>query len=245
MDPVLYHAHHTLRSDDLAFWRDLAQQAPGKILELGCGTGRVLLRLVRDNHQVVGLDNDPVMLDFLHNLIPPTLSNSVEIHEADMRDFNLGETFPLVILPCNTLSTFSGGDRSRVFRAVRQHLAPGGVFVFGIPNPLVLADLPMIGDEELEDEFTHPATNNPVHVYSSWERSADRIAFFWRYDHVFPDGKVSEVTHSTSHFLDSPQTYVAELKAAGLKPFAVYGDFYREKFVPDSSYFITLARAAA
>ena len=243
MDPLLYHAHHTLRSEDLPFWRDLSLQTSGKVLELGCGTGRVMLRLVKDQIMVTGLDNDSTMLAFVRQSVPPQLGHFVEIHEADMRDFSLAEQFSLIILPCNTLSIFKSADRSKIFQAAKKHLAPDGVFAFSIPNTLVLADLPEIGEEELEDEFAHPSTNYPVHVYSSWERSTDRMSFYWRYDHVFPDGHIVKAVHHTTHYLDPPQAYIAELKACGLKPFAAYGDFFREKFEPDSSYFIVLARS--
>ncbi len=215
---------------------------PGKTLELGCGTGRVLLRLAKEHLRIVGLDNDPAMLQFIRQSIPPTISHLIEIHSADMRDFDLGESFPLIILPCNTLSTFDSQDRTRIFRSVRKHLSPDGVFAFSVPNGLVLKDLPAVGEEELEDEFAHPATNNHVNVYSSWQRDADSISFYWRYEHVFPDSHSIKAEHSTTHFLDPPQTYVSELSSTGLKPITAYGDFYHAKFEPDSPYFVVMAR---
>lgn len=242
MDPLLYHTHHTLRSDDLSFWRELAAASGGPVLELGCGTGRVLLRLLKDQIPVAGIDNDPQMLDFLRGLLPPTLANQAEVVEADMRAFDLGRAFPLVILPGNTLSTFPGFERKQIFTAVRKHLQPDGAFVFSIPNPLILSDLEEVGEEELEDEFSHPATGDPIQVFSSWEMSNGRVTFYWRYEHQHPDGRVVETRHETTHVLDAPQVYLSELKQAGLKPFAVYGDFLRETYTPDSPYFISFAR---
>ncbi len=243
MDPVIYHTHHSLRSEDLAFWRDLALETGGPVLELGCGTGRVLLRLLKENIQVHGIDNDPEMLTFLNRMIPPTMAWQLEVVEADMRSFDLGKQFPLVILPCNTFSIFNSSDRKRICERSRKHLQAGGKFVFSIPNTLLLQDLEDEGAVELEDEFAHPATGNPVQVYSSWEKSGDRITFFWRYDHIYPDGRAVTTENETMHFLDPPQAYLAELSGAGFKPSAVYGDFYRASFTPDSPYFVLIATA--
>ena len=65
MFPTLYHAHHGQYQEDLPFWLKLANQQGGPVLELGCGTGRVLLPLARGGFQTVGLDNDLEMLRFL------------------------------------------------------------------------------------------------------------------------------------------------------------------------------------
>jgi SAM-dependent methyltransferase len=241
MDPVIYHTHHTLRSEDLSFWRDIAQESGGPVLELGCGTGRVLLRLVKENLQVHGIDNDPDMLTFLNRMIPPTMAWQVEIDETDMRTFDLGKQFPLIILPCNTLSTFPRADRKSIYSRSQAHLHPGGKFIFSIPNTLILADLPDHGAVELEDEFSHPATGNPIKVYSSWEKDPGRITFFWRYDHHFPDGRVTTTEHTTTHVLDSPKQYLAEIQESGFKPTAAYGDFYLDSFTPDSPYFILVS----
>lgn len=241
MDPVIYHTHQSLRSEDIAFWRDLAQESGGPVLELGCGTGRVLLRLLKENFHVHGIDNDPEMLTFLRRMIPPTLAWQVEVFEADMRSFDLGKQFPLIILPCNTFSTFSGPDRKRIGAQCLKHLQPGGKFVFSIPNTLLLQDLEDHGAVELEDEFTHPATGNPIQVYSSWEKAGDRITFYWRYDHLYPDGRITTAEHDNTHMLDSPQNYVAELREVGLKPSAAHGDFFQSKFTPDAPYFILAA----
>ncbi len=245
MDPVIYHAHNMLRSEDLYFWRGLVVERGFPILELGCGTGRVLCRLMKDNYDVVGIDNDPKMIAYLQHIIPPQLSSLVQIVQGDMRTFDLGVQFPLIILPCNTLSTFDARDRQQIFQQVRKHLEPQGVFVFSIPNTLVLKDLPTEGEPDLEDEFKHPATHNPIEVYSSWEKKGNAITFRWQYLHMYPDGNTIEDEHVTTHYLDLPQAYVAELRASGLIPVSAFGDFDRQPFNPDSPYFILFAGLAA
>ncbi len=61
-DPVLYDWEYRRRRHDVAFYRMLADECGGPILDAGCGTGRLLVPLARDGHRVVGIDRSPAML---------------------------------------------------------------------------------------------------------------------------------------------------------------------------------------
>ncbi len=141
MFPHLYHAHHSLHSEDLAFWLDLAAKQPGPILELGCGTGRILIPLAQSGHTVVGLDNDPGMLALLKSHLPPLLSHKPLVIQADFTQFHLGRTFGLVLMPCNTYSTLSPEARRSTLVSVRAHFQPGGMFAVCFAQPRLAAQL--------------------------------------------------------------------------------------------------------
>jgi len=241
MDPILFHAHQSLHSSDVPFWIDLAARTGGPILELGCGTGRILLRLAKDGHAVTGLDNDPLMLQYLRDSVPIQFSQLVQVIEADMRSFQMEEQFPLVFVPCNTYSTFSAQDRLKILRCSLTHLTPGGSFAFSIPNPALLAGQEPFGEPELEDTFPHPISGQPVEVVSSWIMADKRITFTFQYEHRLTGGEIIRNEHSTTHYLDSPQTYLSELRSAGLRPTNAFGDFDFSKAEKDSLYIIMLA----
>jgi SAM-dependent methyltransferase len=242
LDPVLYHAHHILRADDLSFWQTLGEEYGDPILELGCGTGRILLSLASAGKIMTGLDTDPNMLAYLRTAIPSQGLPDITILQADMRTFHLGERFALAILPCNTYSTFPSHEREQIAQAVFRHLHPGGVFALSVPNPLLLASLELVGDFDLEESFPHPQTGHPVEVFSKWERTPAMITFTWQYNHRHPNGNTT--THAiTSHHLDTPEMYLEELQRAGLTPVELYGDYQRAAFDPeDSTYLIILAQ---
>ncbi len=61
-DPLLYDWEYRRRRDDVRFYRTLAGERGGPVLDLGCGTGRLMLPLLRDGHVVVGVDRAPPML---------------------------------------------------------------------------------------------------------------------------------------------------------------------------------------
>src|SRR5512145_2850474 len=155
----LYHAHHTLHPEDLPFLQGLAAQQNGPILELGCGTGRVLLPLHQQGFQVVGLDTSFEMLAYLNTLAE---GKSLPVFQADMSAFHMAQSFALILLPCNTFSTLSAAQRHRTLLCARNHLQAGGIFAISLPNPALLAQLPRRSDMETEDVFPHPLGGEPV-----------------------------------------------------------------------------------
>lgn len=109
---------------DLRLWEDLADEASGPILDLGCGTGRVALPLARGGHQVVGLDAEAsVVKEF--NLRAGELP--AVAHLGDARDFSLDTEFGLAIAPMQLAQLFaSRRDRIAFLHCMADHLRPGG-----------------------------------------------------------------------------------------------------------------------
>jgi len=78
---------------DVAFFVELAREAGGPVLEVGCGTGRVLIPTARAGFEIVGLDLSPSMLAVCRESLaqePAEVQARVELVEGDMRDFDLG-----------------------------------------------------------------------------------------------------------------------------------------------------------
>ena len=238
--PLLYHTHHSAYPQDLPFWLDLAQQYGGPVLELGCGTGRVTLPLAQAGFQVTGIDNDLDMLAFLHRSGEAD-TDRVSIFQANMAAFRLAKLFPLILLPCNTLSSLEDRDRRAVFKRVAEHLHPEGVFTASLPNPLLLADLPATGPEEVEDDFIHPLSGNPIRVSSAWRRTKGVFKLTWHYDLLLPDGTVERYSIQTRHTLQPLDTYISEMEQAGLAVLAAWGDFDRSAYSDDAASLILMA----
>lgn len=241
MFPVLYHTHHGLHPEDLPFWLELAKQQSGPVLELGCGTGRVLLPLLQAGFETYGLDNNLEMLRFLRGSLPPEQQGKVTVFQADMAHFHLARRFPLIILPCNTLSTLPAQARRSTLGRVREHLSSGGIFAASLPNPAALAEMPRRGEEELEETFSHPLSGNPVQVSSAWRRRAHHFTVTWHYDHLLPDGQVERLTAQAVHALEPPEVYFEELAQAGLRTMGVYGEFDRSLYTQESPNLILVA----
>jgi SAM-dependent methyltransferase len=225
MFPDLYHAHHVKYQEDLPFWLGLAQQHGAPVLELGCGSGRVLLPLAKAGYAMVGLDNDLEMLRFLRRTLTPEIQPAPLLFAASLTRFHLNCTFPLIVLPCNTWSVLDAAQRRQALDCIARHLAPGGIFAASLPNPEFLRDLPVNSEADVDETFLHPLTGNPVQVSSGWQRTRRNFTVTWHYDHLLPDGGVERLTVQAKHDLLPTEVYLDELRQAGLHIRALYGDF--------------------
>ncbi len=100
---------------DLSTWMRLAREADGPILELACGTGRVLLELARAGHQVTGVDFSRPMLDRAIAKLatePEAVRRRVELIHADMTSWSGSARFRLAFIACNGLH-FMGSTSPR------------------------------------------------------------------------------------------------------------------------------------
>ncbi|MBN1147728.1 MAG: class I SAM-dependent methyltransferase [Anaerolineales bacterium] len=245
MFPRFYHAHHALHPEDIDFWLRLAAEHPGPILELGCGTGRVLIPLRQHGYPVYGLDNDSEMLSVLRSNLPPELRAATPAFQADFKDFRLAARFSLIIMPCNTYSTLAANERLAVLGRVQQHLEAGGAFAVSLPNPALLRDLPAYSEAEVEDSFPHPLDGEPVLVSSGWQRTKGHFIVQWHYDQFLADGSLQRLSVQVKHQLTPARRYRDEMLAAGFNSLRQYGDFDRSAFERDSPYLIMLASRAA
>jgi SAM-dependent methyltransferase len=242
MFPALYHSHHIRNPEDQNFWLDLAKRYGARILELGCGTGRVLLPLTEAGYPTYGLDRDAQMLSFLKEITPVGLRSQVNTFQGDLCAYHLAAQFSLILLPCNTYSTLSPSQRAQALQRVRQHLQPSGIFAASMPNPVLLESLPLQSDPEIEEVFPHPQDGEPVQVSSAWKRTRQQAAFTWYYDHLLPDGKVHRTTQQVIHYITPIETIKSELNAAGLEITDLYGNFDKSPYTIQASYLILLAR---
>ncbi|CAH1220578.1 2-methoxy-6-polyprenyl-1,4-benzoquinol methylase, mitochondrial [Paenibacillus auburnensis] len=105
-----------------------------KVLELACGSGRILMHLANRGFSVTGLDLSEDMLKICRKKqaqLPARLSSRIETVQGDMTDFKLGERFPLIVLSATSISLLRElHDFKRMLGTVEQHLEPGGRFIF-------------------------------------------------------------------------------------------------------------------
>jgi ubiquinone/menaquinone biosynthesis C-methylase UbiE len=137
----------TLGRRDVPFWRRIALEADGRVLELGCGTGRISLPLVRAGVSLVGLDRSAPMLNRARRGLAklsksPThqLTNSLDLVRGDIRMLPFGpHAFRTVIAPYGVLqSLLADRDLAAALDSVARVLGPGGTFgldlVPDVPN---------------------------------------------------------------------------------------------------------------
>ena len=147
---------------DVAFFVEAAQASSGPVLEVGCGTGRVLIPTARAGLAVYGLDLSPHMLAVCEQRIeqePAEVQQRVQLDQADMRDFDLGQMFKLITIPFRPFQhLIEVEDQIACLRCIRRHLADDGRFILDLFNPsLPVMAREVTGEEQGDEpEFTMP-----------------------------------------------------------------------------------------
>ncbi|HEX6386700.1 MAG TPA: class I SAM-dependent methyltransferase [Anaerolineae bacterium] len=128
--------HHFL--DDLEFYLGYARQCGSPILELACGTGRLLIPLAKAGFQMVGLDFSPNMLLRCQRKVEENnLSNRVHLMMANMAHFDLPrKDFALAYIPVRSfMHLFTQADQLSCLQRVHDHLRPGGYLIVDVYAP--------------------------------------------------------------------------------------------------------------
>src|SRR6202022_294603 len=120
-------------SGDVEFYRALARESGGPVLELGCGSGRVLLPIARAGSDCTGLDSSDAMLRELARKSPP---GNLRLVPGAMQEFDLGSRFAFIYSAFRSFQhLLTVEDQLSCLRAVRRHLAPGGLFALDVFAP--------------------------------------------------------------------------------------------------------------
>jgi SAM-dependent methyltransferase len=138
-DPAYYEKTYSSRRHDVDYYVRLARRTGGPVLEYGVGNGRVALPIARAGLELVGVDiARPMLKSFSERLRrePADVRARVRLVRGDMRHVRLKRRFRLVIAPFNTLlHLYTLAEIEAFLARVREHLAPGGRFVFDFSMP--------------------------------------------------------------------------------------------------------------
>ena len=120
---------------DLSFWSGQARKYGDPVVELACGTGRVANTLALEGFRVTGIDNSDTVLSEARR---KSASQGIDVEwvQADVRHFELGTTFPLIIVPCRSIAfLLAAKDLEACRSCVKKHLEPDGRFIIDAFNP--------------------------------------------------------------------------------------------------------------
>ena len=127
------------RGDDAGFYLDCSRRAGGRTLELGCGTGRVLLPTARAGCAITGFDLSSFMLDKCRKKLaaePKEVRQRVKLVQGNMTQFDTGEKHALVTIPFRPFQHLITVKEQRgCLECARRQLSPEGLLVFDVFNP--------------------------------------------------------------------------------------------------------------
>ena len=234
---------------DRAFYVDLAKECGGPVLEIGCGTGRILLPIAREGIEIHGVDNSGPMLGLLKESLTrdnPAVRNKVSLHAGDMREFQLSRTFPLVTIPFRPMQHMhSVADQLRALTSAAAHIAKGGMLAFDVFYPKFEVLQLGIGEEKLEAEWS--PSSGPETVIRRYYRKdgVDKIKQTFALTFIFRSYRNGQLELETDGLTMSYYTYPhlqSLFLLAGLEPVAEYGSFSKTALDNSAEEMIFLLR---
>lgn len=249
-----YDAAYASKMDlvDLPFYLELAKKSRGPVLEIGCGTGRVLLPIARHRIQIHGVDNSTAMLRILKSHLasePLEVRRKVHLYKGDMRSFRLKKKFPLVILPFRPLQhMFTLKDQVSALQTAAFHLHRRGTLAFDVFYPKLEVISSGIGEEIKELEWTEGS--NPERVVRRFFRkdAVDKIHQNFNFTFIFRTYEGDRLIREASEaFALSYYTYPhiqALFQLADLEIVKQYGSFAKAPLGNSATEMIFLLRSA-
>jgi SAM-dependent methyltransferase len=242
---ALYDLEHASFADDIPLMRNIAEIVGDPIVELGCGSGRVLLPIAEDGYDITGVDTSQEMLNELTRLAAEIDGGKVTTVNADMRGpLPLpADTFGVAIFSLNGLLHLNTqADQIAALAEAARILDPRGQLVIDIfhPTPEYLAQLvggphlegAWIGDDGREvEKWSHRRVNAASQTIDT------RL---W-YDSVRSDGVVERVRTSFNLRYIHAAELELMLHRAGFVEWKLYGSYDLDPFEDGSDRIIALA----
>lgn len=230
------------------FYQQLAMSADGPVLDICCGTGRILLPCLQAGVDIEGLDLYEPMLQRLRQKGSALgLADRLRLHQADMAQFSLPRRFALIMIPFNAfIHNLTQEAQLTCLRTCREHLLEGGQLAFDTFFPSLEIIAATDGSRVLEGEFPHPETGLPVRMYDT--RHFDRVEQLQHsvneLEFLGPDGSVEKTVRTQIHArYIYKQEMALLLQLSGFANWQIYGDFERRPLTRENDAMIVVAQA--
>src|SRR6266496_2338717 len=229
-------------SGDVEFYRTLVREAGGSVLELGCGSGRVLLPIARDGIACTGLDSSAAMLEELARKSPP---ENLRLVTGAMQDFDLGsQRFSLIFSAFRSFQhLLTVEDQLSCLQAVRRHLAPGGLFALDVFAPK-LERIAVFDEKEFQEMLWRDGEDEIVRLTSVRRDPATQIM-----DVTFRHERRRPGAPTESHDVQTRMRWFFRyelehlLFRAGFSSVEVFGGFDRRPYDYFSGETVVIAKA--
>lgn len=229
--------------DDVDFYTGLARRFRGPVLDAMCGSGRVLVPLARAGFDVAGIDSNERMLALARRKLekePIEVRQRAALVQADVRYFDLGKKFNLVIVAFSSINhLLDPGDQDNAMGCLKRHLTEDGALAVASFNP----HLEMLGSEKIDKEV-ELENGDFLTRFSRLSVSPDggRLHLHYRWELERDGSLLSEKESDFDLRLLKPNQLKALLEGAGLEVVERYGGYRGEPLDPGGDITVFVAR---
>jgi SAM-dependent methyltransferase len=242
----LYDLEHQNYDEDVEFYGSFIEAAGDPVLELGCGSGRLLLPIAQAGFRVTGLDRSKSMLNRARKLIEKhSLEDRVQLFGNSMTEADAapGGSFGVAILALNSLMHLTSQmEQRKCLQSTFRALDPRGQLLIDImnPNPEVLRGLDHALSHQGSWETTEGSRVDRFTATKVLPASQHIETDLW-YDTTSRDGALRRV-HSS---FGMRYLHLAELELllelSGFAEWQIYGSYDLDPFTDHSDRIIVAA----
>ena len=243
--------YERVRNKDADFYVQYSKLAAGRMLELGCGTGRILLPIAISGCEITGLDLSPYMLARCKAKLKEQsgeVQARVKLIHGDMASFMTGEQYSLVITPFRAFQhLISVEQQQSCLGCIRQHLTSRGLWIVDVFNPFppALVDDPKYRAEredfpemQLRDGRTLRRTSSTIAFHRNLQYNKLELIYYVSH----PDGRTERFVHTfpMRYFFRYEMEHLLSL--CGFAIVDLFGDFDKSAFSDSSPEMIFVAK---
>ncbi len=241
-----YDIEHAHFDEDLDMYRNFAELCGGKILELACGSGRLLLPLAHEGYTLTGVDTSAGMLALARQELEKAGSaDRCQLVQQDMCTLQLPDKYRLAIVALGSFGhIITRRQQQQALAAIRQHLSMGATFVLDISND----DARYM--EHLSGQMLHQGTwqqadgSYVTHFLSPASANTQHLLDLTHFYEVHRQGEAVRRTISqTSLYLFERNETDLLLEQAGFHIKNVYGNYDFGPYEHESPRMIFIAEA--
>ena len=238
---------------EVDFYKELIALSPEiktkGVLEIGCGTGRIALRIAQNGINITGLDLSSELLEIARK----KSIGLPNIHwvNGDMRKFEIGKKFGAVIIPGHSFQfMITPDDQVNCLEQIKHHLVADGLLIIHIGHQSIgwLAGLldQKVPVFEKNPIMTNPLTGQKFRYSTAWtfEPSTQTASVIRKIEQLGTNDRVDQTWEMEPMPLHCIFRFEMEhlLRCEGFSIEAVYGDFYKNELCNESEDMIWIAR---
>lgn len=237
-DAAQYYDANPTIPEDIAFYTARLPSADASMLELGCGTGRVLLPLAAACGAIYGLDRSPAMLArCLQKLQAAGMPRSKAWAElGDITAFALGRQFELIIAPYRVVQLLdTAAQVAGLFRCIGAHLAPEGTCILNVFHPQGGFERVRQEWERVPEVCVWEATVHGVHLRCDERRvrldpTTQTLYLELVYRHTVGDTWVEDAVLKIPRRCYAPEEFAQVIRAHGFQILQCWGGYAGERY---------------
>ncbi len=230
--------------EDLPFWRKLMEVNSEPALEVGCGTGRIMLPLIQEGHPIDGMDSSKRMVDLLLKKADQ-LNLTVDARVQVMEDLNMGKSYDLVFIPGFSLQMVESRELlKQSLKQFHNHLNPGGKLAVSLFFPWEELEEDEPGEWRLRKKIKRPdGTRLVCHQSTVINYEDQSLVVENRYTLLDNDrNQLSEELRDIRLLWFYPHEFHLLLEECGFELLDTYSDFQDEPMDEQTPHAVFLAR---